>query len=231
MAFTTEQIQLLKNKLDGNKVATRSNGRMQLSYIEGYHAIEEANRIFNFDAWSYSVKRLTKISEEKNTNNNTVVGYEALVEVRVMAGGQVVIREDVGYGSGIAKDAFSAFEGAGKEAVTDALKRALRTFGNAFGLALYDKEQKNVDYDTQERSHIVDEAEKLFDAKSTKVIDYKDEIANFIIGLGVKADDLPECASVIMKGGLDISNNPKDVWLNSRKDLKETVELFVGLSA
>ena len=35
--------------------------------------------------------------------------------------------------------------GRSKEAATDALKRALRTFGNPFGLALYDKSRENVD--------------------------------------------------------------------------------------
>jgi recombination DNA repair RAD52 pathway protein len=37
-----------------------------------------------------------------------------------------------------------AHESASKEAVTDALKRTLRTFGNPFGLALYDKSRENV---------------------------------------------------------------------------------------
>jgi hypothetical protein len=37
-----------------------------------------------------------------------------------------------------------AHESALKEAETDAMKRALMTFGNPFGLALYDKEQRNV---------------------------------------------------------------------------------------
>ena len=37
-----------------------------------------------------------------------------------------------------------AHESALKEAETDAMKRALATFGNLFGLALYDKEQSGV---------------------------------------------------------------------------------------
>jgi DNA repair and recombination protein RAD52 len=52
----------------------------------------------------------------------------------------------VGFGTGIAKDYASAHESAGKEAVTDAMKRAFRTFGNQFGNALYDKSQKHVDH-------------------------------------------------------------------------------------
>jgi DNA repair and recombination protein RAD52 len=41
-------------------------------------------------------------------------------------------------------DLGQAHESAIKEAETDAMKRALMTFGNPFGLALYDKEQANV---------------------------------------------------------------------------------------
>ena len=37
-----------------------------------------------------------------------------------------------------------AHESALKEAETDAMKRALMTFGNPFGLALYDKQQRQV---------------------------------------------------------------------------------------
>jgi hypothetical protein len=62
--------------------------------------------------------------------------------VRVTVGD--VVREDVGFGSGYGKKAGDAIEGATKEAVTDALKRCLRTFGSQFGLALYDKERANV---------------------------------------------------------------------------------------
>ena len=40
----------------------------------------------------------------------------------------------------------AAHESAVKEAESDAMKRALMTFGNHFGLALYDKEQSNVEH-------------------------------------------------------------------------------------
>ena len=49
--------------------------------------------------------------------------------------------EDVGYGHiENAKGKAAAFEKAKKEAATDALKRALRTFGNVLGNCLYDKD-------------------------------------------------------------------------------------------
>ena len=44
MTFTDTQVRLLKAKLDPRYVRTRNSGSM-LSYVEGWHAIAEANRI------------------------------------------------------------------------------------------------------------------------------------------------------------------------------------------
>jgi hypothetical protein len=55
-----------------------------------------------------------------------------------------LIREGSGAGHGIDVDLGQAHESAIKEAETDAMKRALMTFGNPFGLALYDKQQRQV---------------------------------------------------------------------------------------
>ncbi len=108
-------------------------------YIEGWHAINEANRIFGFDAWSYSTE-LQKVCEATNEKGNIEISYICKCTVSALG----VERQDIGYGSGAAKKAGDAHEGAVKEAVTDALKRCLRTFGNPFGLALYDKSRANV---------------------------------------------------------------------------------------
>ena len=51
MAFTDQQARQLKAKLDAQHVKTRKANGMTLSYIEGWHAIAEANRIFGFDGW------------------------------------------------------------------------------------------------------------------------------------------------------------------------------------
>jgi hypothetical protein len=55
-----------------------------------------------------------------------------------------LVREGSGAGHGIDVDLGQAHESALKEAETDAMKRALMTFGNPFGLALYDKAQRQV---------------------------------------------------------------------------------------
>lgn len=108
-------------------------------YIEGWHAINEANRIFGFDGWSYTTE-LQKVCEATNEKGNIEISYICKCTLNALG----TERQDIGYGSGAAKKAGDAHEGAVKEAVTDALKRCLRTFGNPFGLALYDKSRANV---------------------------------------------------------------------------------------
>lgn len=71
---------------------------------------------------------------------------EYMARVRITVAG--VIRDGCGFGQGIDRDVGQAHESALKEAETDAMKRALMTFGNPFGLALYDKSRENVGVDT-----------------------------------------------------------------------------------
>src|SRR5262249_21642672 len=56
----------------------------------------------------------------------------------------LICRDGHGSGMGTGSSPGEAHETAVKEAETDATKRALVTFGNAFGLCLYDREQKQV---------------------------------------------------------------------------------------
>ena len=52
MGFSARQLLALRRKLDGRQVRTRQANGRELSYIEGWYAISEANRIFGFDGWS-----------------------------------------------------------------------------------------------------------------------------------------------------------------------------------
>jgi hypothetical protein len=70
--------------------------------------------------------------------------YTAKVRVRVRAGDITIVREGSGSGEAKASTPGQAHELALKSAETDATKRALATFGNPFGLALYDREQVGV---------------------------------------------------------------------------------------
>lgn len=138
MGFNDKQIQELKKPLDPKLVKGRPDNNM--SYIEGWQAENVANEIFNFDWSSEVVELIENTTPTLNQNKNNVVSFRA--KVRVTACG--VVKEGVGFGSGIKKDIHAAYEDAIKEAETDAEKRALKKFGHRFGLALYDKEQANV---------------------------------------------------------------------------------------
>ncbi|MDO9303989.1 MAG: RAD52 family DNA repair protein [Sulfuricurvum sp.] len=146
--FTDKQIQALRYNLDGSRVKTRQQGNINLSYLEGYDLIDTANTVFGFGNWNYSISSLEQVSEETNEKQNRVIGYKAVVNVVVqdLHHSKHTSREDCGFGTGIAKQYADAHESGAKEAVTDALKRALRTFGSQFGNALYDKQQRNVDH-------------------------------------------------------------------------------------
>lgn len=144
MSFTTEQTALLSGPLDKANVATRTQGGTTLSYIAAWHAIAEANRIFGFGCWDRETVELRQLGEPRLVDGKNRVGYSARVRITVRAGGSIIVREGCGFGSGIDRDTDQAHESALKEAESDAMKRALMTFGNPFGLALYDKTQANV---------------------------------------------------------------------------------------
>ena len=139
--FDKNQLEILNQELDISRIKTRDKGNISLSYIEGHDVIETANKVFGFGNWDYAISKLEQVSQEQNQNQNHVICYKAIVQVLVHSENhtQDVSREDVGFGTGVAKTQADAHEGAAKEAVTDALKRAMRSFGNQFGNSLYDK--------------------------------------------------------------------------------------------
>lgn len=147
--FTEPQKIALAANLDKAHVKSRLQSGRSLSYIEGWTVIAEANRIFGFDGWTRETVSLNCVSErEREIGKDKAPGwsvtYTARVRVIVFAGDTLVTREGCGAGHGIDRDIGQAHESALKEAETDAMKRALMTFGNPFGLALYDKTQANV---------------------------------------------------------------------------------------
>ena len=150
--FSAEQITALSAPLDRAKVRQRRQGRSQVSYLEGWQVIAEANRIFGFDGWQRETIALRCVHQSERLIGEEQrpgwgVTYTARVRISVSAssaGQPALIREGCGAGHGIDTDLGQAHESALKEAETDAMKRALMTFGNPFGLALYDKQQREV---------------------------------------------------------------------------------------
>ncbi len=147
--FNKNQLASLNQELDSSRIKTREKGNVSLSYIEGFDVIDTANLIFGYGNWSYLISKLEQVSQEQNHNQNFVVCYKAIVKLIVKdeEHSKSISRQDVGFGSGVAKTLNDAHENAGKEAVTDALKRAMRSLGNQFGNSLYDKSRNHANQD------------------------------------------------------------------------------------
>lgn len=144
MTFTLEQTAMLEAPLDPKHVKKPSGSfGPKGDYLEGWHVINELNRVFGFDGWSYRIELSRDALEQAQDSRGQPQWQAAYTCVCTLTVGEAV-RQDVGFGSGFAKQIGDAIEGATKEAATDALKRCARTFGNIFGLALYDKSRANV---------------------------------------------------------------------------------------
>lgn len=139
--FNDQQTKALQSELSQDRIKVRDKANIKLSYLEGFDIIDTANNIFGFGGWAYTISSLEQVSQEVNANQNVVVCYKAIVKVDVydIDHSTMISRQDVGFGTGVARSLADAHENSAKEAVTDALKRSLRSFGNQFGNSLYDK--------------------------------------------------------------------------------------------
>jgi hypothetical protein len=136
MGFSSKQIRQLRKQPHARHLRTRQTGGRELTYIEGWHVIDEANRIFGFEGWDRESLETRCISAREVQGVFRAL-YAARVRVTVRAGGISVVREGSGTGEARAPFFAEAHDTALKSAETDATKRALATFGKPFGLALY----------------------------------------------------------------------------------------------
>jgi hypothetical protein len=143
MALSDMQLRQLRAKLDARHVKTRKANGADLHYVEGWHVISEANRIFGYDAWDRRTVATKCVSNSGNGQQH-FAAYTAKVRITVRAGDITIVREGSGTGEGRGFTPGQAHEIALKSAETDGTKRALSTFGNPFGLALYDREQLGI---------------------------------------------------------------------------------------
>ena len=131
--------QKLSEPLDPSLVSRRKGrGNRSFAYVEGRTAIDQANRIFGFGGWGHEVVGEVALREIDNVDPKTgevtrIRAYAATVRVNVPGAPS---RTDVGFHT-VAEENGEGHETAWKGAVTDAMKRALRTFGDQFGNALY----------------------------------------------------------------------------------------------
>ncbi|XP_051059657.1 DNA repair protein RAD52 homolog isoform X2 [Phodopus roborovskii] len=140
--YTAEEYQAiqraLRQRLGPEYISSRmAGGGQKVCYIEGHRVINLANEMFGYNGWAHSITQQNVDFVDLN-NGKFYVGVCAFVRVQLKDGSY---HEDVGYGvsEGLRSKALS-LEKARKEAVTDGLKRALRSFGNALGNCILDKD-------------------------------------------------------------------------------------------
>ena len=132
-------VSALEQPLDPSLVSRRDGrGNRQYDYIEGHTVIDQANRIFGFGGWGYelcgdvSLRRIEKV-DVRTGEVKVTFAYSAPVRVSVVGAPP---RTDIGFHV-VTDDNPEGHETAAKGAVTDGLKRALRSFGDRFGNGLY----------------------------------------------------------------------------------------------
>lgn len=169
MTFTPEQIAQLNAPLNPAMVKLKPTAGSP-RYIEGHEAMNAANRIFGYDGWGYVVE------SESHLEAPGGFLYSAVVTVTVVG---CVPKRDIG--TEIASNSKEGkpptvreHETAKKGAVTDGIKRALRSFGDQFGASLYDKDSNiNAEYAAWQREQ--NATSNGHDAKAAAIGD--DELA------------------------------------------------------
>lgn len=140
--YTAAEIATLQARLDKQLgpeyISHRSNGASgKVSYLEAFKVINLANEVFGFNGWSSEVRNVSVDFLDEKTDHRYNLGLSVTVRVTLRDG---TFHEDIGYGNiENCKGKGAAFEKCKKEGTTDAMKRALRNFGNVLGNCLYDK--------------------------------------------------------------------------------------------
>src|SRR4249919_2844009 len=104
MALSDTQVRQLRAKLEGKYVKTRKANGTDLHYVEGWHVVAEANRIFGYDSWDRQTLSPRCLWREAQ-HGETTCFYAAKVRITVRAGEAVIVREGVGTGFGKSRTA------------------------------------------------------------------------------------------------------------------------------
>ena len=136
MGFSDSQMRALARSVPARHVKSRVRDGKELSYVEGWYVLAQANRIFGFDGWDRETIE-TKCLLGREARGSFTAVYSARVRITVRTPDGTVIRDGHGTGEAHGGSVGEVHDRALKAAETDATKRALATFGKAFGLALY----------------------------------------------------------------------------------------------
>lgn len=141
--YTAQEKTNLQNQLEKQLGPEYLSSRVgpsgqKVHYIAAEKCIALANEVFGFNGWSSSIQNIqVDFFDEHPQTLKISMGLSVIVRVTLKDG---AYHEDIGYGHiENCKSKAAAFEKAKKEGTTDALKRALRSFGNVLGNCIYDK--------------------------------------------------------------------------------------------
>eukprot|EP00804_Cyclotella_cryptica_P012412 CCRYP_010852-RA/>CCRYP_010852-RA protein AED:0.35 eAED:0.35 QI:176/0.66/0.75/1/1/1/4/0/470 len=116
-------------------------GGKKLDYMPGEVVTQTLNEAFGYDGWCLEVKNTMREEIVKDDKGRYIVAYNATVRITHRRSGvfRVIfsIVEDCGAGDAVDKSLGTASGNALKSAITDAMKRAARHFGEKLGNALY----------------------------------------------------------------------------------------------
>ncbi len=227
----------IEGKLDANLCSSRvkKNDYSGHDHIESWDAIRLANEVFGFTGWTSRIDDMKQVSATKAENGTFEIAYMATVTVTVtyseVVDGSVRLLETTRQGSGVGlgfkKKLGDAHEMAIKNAETDAEKRALRKFGNPFGLALYDKDRKYVsDLTTQASTSGSEKVSTLNNSASdnfNSLVRILDDWANSLYCLEdlntVKFMDIDNVSGFIES----LSDQEKDLFRQKYQDKRQSV--------
>lgn len=149
--LSDEQIELLNQPLDPKRFKTRAGGGgSTLTYLAGFDIIDTANRIFGYGSWGFDI--ISNEAQNVLDENGQIVGTYYAARVKLSVYGCLPITEEGVCAVQNARNPralIDAHDMARKGAITDAMKRAFRCFGNQFGNPLYDKDfatSDNIDH-------------------------------------------------------------------------------------
>ena len=143
----------LSQPLDSALVSQRKGrGGRVFDYLEGHAVIDQANKIFGYGGWGLELigdVTLRRIESVDGKTGEVTVSHAYSAPVRVTVAGALP-RTDIGFHP-VTDETQDGHDTAIKAAVTDGMKRALRTFGGQFGNGLYGDQQQSVNVPKPER--------------------------------------------------------------------------------
>lgn len=144
--LSPEQHNYLLNPLRRTRIAKRSQGGKELSYLEAWDVKAHLTRIFGFANWDSEMLEYHHVATREYVSNQQKDMVEVIYSCRM----QLTIRNQHGYElcthteaavgstSGPASTLGDHHDNALKTAASDALKRCAINLGTQFGLSLYD---------------------------------------------------------------------------------------------